>query len=185
MREHIFAMIEVAPGTKILGESLVQRRLHSVVSLASEAKLNPRTLRNVLAARGLIPAEDNAAGHHVFEAAAGERVAASIARSTKIASLPAAMNCTQPQAGQLVDEGMLDPIADGRRYAVGRTRKAIDNRDIERFLSALHASAQSVDMAADGMVTIAKAAEKAKLSCIEIVHLVLGGLPWGAIECVV
>ncbi|SFR18861.1 TniQ family protein [Poseidonocella sedimentorum] len=175
MREHIFATIEVAAGTSILGERLPRRRLHSVESLASEAKLDPRTLRNVLAARGLVPIDGKVTGYHVFDADEGDRVAASIQRSTNVISLPKALNCTRPQAGQLVDEGMLDPIADGRKRVAGRTRKAIDNRDIERFLLALRASTRPTDKAVEGMVPISKAAEKARLSCMEIVHLVLGG----------
>ena len=175
MREHIFAEMEIAAGETILGETLGERRLHSVDSLASETRLDPRTLRHVLAAQGLVPIEKEGTGYHVFDAAAGRQVASSIHRSTKMKSLPKVLNCTRPQAGQLVEEGMLDPIVDGRSQAAGRTRKAIGNQDIERFLTALHSSAMPVGTASTCMVTISKAAEKAKLSCIEIVHLVLGG----------
>ena len=175
MREHIFAEMEIAAGEPILGETLGERRLHSVDSLASETRLDPRTLRHVLAAQGLVPIEKDGTGYHVFDAAAGRQVASSIHRSTKMKSLPEVLNCTRPQAGQLVEEGMLDPIADGRSQAAGRTRKAIGNQDIERFLTALHNSAMPVGTASMCMVPISKAAEKAKLSCIEIVHLVLGG----------
>ena len=90
-------------------------------------------------------------------------------------SLPKVLNCTRPQAGQLVDEGMLDPIADGRLQAPGRTRKAIANQDIDRFLTTLRNFARPMDKAPEQMVPISKASEKAKLPCIEIVHLVLGG----------
>ncbi|WPY96814.1 TniQ family protein (plasmid) [Limimaricola variabilis] len=175
MREHIFAEMEIAAGTTILGETLKERRLHSVESLKAETGLNPRTLRNVLAAHGLVPAAKNGAPYCVFDAAAGRRVASSIQRSTKMKSLPTALNCSRPQAGQLVDEGMLDPIADGRFQAPGRTRKAIANQDIDRFLTALRSSARPMDKAPEQMVPISKASEKAKLTCIEIVHLVLGG----------
>jgi hypothetical protein len=102
-------------------------------------------------------------------------VATSIQRSTKIKSLPAALNCTRSQAGQLVDEGVLDPIVDGLRQSAGRTRKAIRNQDIEWFLSALRSTALTVVKIPDGMIPIAKASEKVKLSSVEIVHLVLGG----------
>ncbi|MCZ4368836.1 TniQ family protein [Sulfitobacter dubius] len=175
MREHIFAEMEISAGVSILGEKLSERRLHSVESLASESRLDPRTLRNVLAAEGLVPVEKNGVGYHVFDAVAGRKVASSIQRSTKMKSLPKVLNCTRPQAGQLVDEGMLDPIVDGRRQAAGRTRKAIDDQDIAKFLTALRICERPVDKAPEQLVSISKAAEKAKLSCIEIVHLVLGG----------
>lgn len=175
MREHIFAEIEIGAGVKILGEKLGERRLHSVESLASETRLDPRTLRNVLAAQGLLPVGKNGAGYQVFDAAAGRKVASSIQRSTTMKSLPKVLNCTRPQAGQLIDEGMLDPIVAGRRQAAGRTRKAIDDRAIAKFLIALNDCARPVSKAPEQLVSISKAAEKAKLSCIEIVHLVLGG----------
>lgn len=175
MREHIFATLEVAEGKPILGEALPKRRLHSVESLASEANLDPRTLRNILAAKGIVPVQDKVIGHHVFDADAGRQIAALVKRSTTIKSLPEALNCTRPQAGQLVDEGMLDPIADGRSEAAGRTRKAINDQDIARFIVALHGCARVVDEVPQGMVSIAKAAEKAKVTSIEVIHLVLGG----------
>jgi hypothetical protein len=46
------ATTELAPGEFVLGEALEHRRLHSVESLAGESSLDPRTLRNLLAARG-------------------------------------------------------------------------------------------------------------------------------------
>ena len=175
VREHIFAEIAVGAGVTVLGEKLGERRLHSVETLASEKGLNARTLRNILASHGLVPPVSSGVGYCVFDAAMGRKIAESVQKSTKLESLPKVLNCTRPQAGQLVDEGLLDPIVDGRLEAVGRTRKSIGNQDIERFLSALRDSAQPTDRRSGHMVTISKAAEKAKLSCIEIVHLVLGG----------
>lgn len=175
MREHIFATMEVAPGEAILGGTLAERRLHSVESLATESGLNSRTLRNVLAASGLIPVEDKVSDHHVFDAEAGRKVAASVRRLTHVISLPRALNCTRPQADQLLDERLLAPISDRPGTAVGRTWKAVDKTEIGRFLDALHARAYPVEVVPPGLVTIAKAAEKAKAPSVEIVHLVLCG----------
>ncbi len=184
LREHIFENIALPAGAKILGEVLPERRLHSVASLASETGIHPQTLRNVLAAKGLVPVEDKVSGHHVFDASAGREVSLAVHRSTKPNSLPKALNCTRPQAIQLVDEGLLDPIADGRREAAGRTRKAIYDRDIARFLERLHARARVVGEVPVGMVSIAKAAEKVKMTCIEVLHLVLGGFAQNVIRLV-
>lgn len=51
----------------------------------------------------------------------------------------------------------------------------MDEREVARFLVDLHACALPVDLVPSGLVPIAKAAEKAKASSVEIVHLVLGG----------
>ncbi|MGB3627603.1 MAG: hypothetical protein WA989_17370 [Henriciella sp.] len=130
----------------------------------------------------MVPVEDKVSGHHGFDAAAGRDVSLAVHRSIKPKSLPKVLNCTRPQAVQLGDEGLLDPIVDGPRDAVGRTRKAIYDRDIARFLERLHARARVVGEAPVGMVSIAKAAEKAKMTCIEILHLVLGGFAQKAIR---
>ena len=174
-QEHIVETMDVRVGQSILGTTLTERRLHSVQSLATEADLDPRTLRNVLAARGLIPVEQAISGHHVFDAEAGRKVAASVNRLTPITKLDEALGCARPLADQLVDERILLPIFDGPSTASGRTWKGVDSQKIERFLASLVADARSVDAAPIGMVPIAKAAEKAKLLCVEIVHLILGG----------
>lgn len=154
---------------------LDKRRLHSVQSLASEAGLDPRTLRNVLAARGLIPVEEKITGHHVFDADEGREIAGSVLRLTHVSALGKALGCTRPLADQLVDERVLCAISDGSSAAAGRTWKRVDNREIKRFLEALRAAARPVDIEPKGMVSIAKAAEKAKLLSVEIVQLILRG----------
>ncbi|MGX9856382.1 TniQ family protein [Limimaricola variabilis] len=176
MREHIFETMEVAAGELILGEALPERRLHSVETLASESRLDSRTLRNVLAANGIIPAERKGSTSHVFDAERGRKIAGSVQRLTHVISLGKALNCTRPQADQLLDERLLLPISNGLTAAAGRTRKAVDNEEIARFLSALLGAAKEVELLGSEMVPISKAAEKAKVSSVEIVHLILAGL---------
>lgn len=175
MREHIFETMEIASGEIVLGEKLSERRLHSVESLAAESNLDPRTIRSVLAASGLVPVEEKVSGIHVFDAETGRKVAASVQRKTHVISLGQVLGCTRPQADQLLDEQLILQISDGAGAAMGRTRKAVDNREITKFLSALYADARPVDSAPAGMVPISKAAEKAKCPSFEIVHLILGG----------
>lgn len=175
LRDHILDTMDVAAGQAVLGCVLDERRLHSVQSLACETGLDPRTLRNVLAARGLIPVEQKITGHHVFDAEKGREVAGSVLRLTHVSALGKALGCTRPLADQLLDERLLRAISDGWNSTAGRTWKGVDNREIERFLEALCGAARPVDVVPTGMVPIAKAAEKAKLLSVEIVHLILGG----------
>ncbi len=175
LREHILDTTDVAADQTVLGVTLTERRLHSVQSLAREAGLDNRTLRNVLAARGLIPVEEKVSAHHVFDAKAGREVAASITRLTSVIKLGDALGCARPLADQLLDERLLLPISNRPSFAAGRQWKGVDNREIDRFLAALQADVRLVDAVPTGMVPIAKAAEKAKLLGVEIVHLILGG----------
>ena len=172
VREHIFQTVAVAPGERVLGECLQERRLHSVASLAAETGLHPKTLGHVLMAKRLISAEDPAT---VFDAKAGSEVAAAVRRLVNVMSVPKALNCSRPQASALIDERILLPIATGEAGTPGRTQKAVDERSIREFLGALKAEARSVDELPTGMVSICKAAEKVKAPCVDIVHLILGG----------
>ena len=176
LREHIFATMDVDAGEAILGATLERRRLHSVESLARESDLHPRTLRNVLVARGLV-VDDGAGGRYqVFDAEAGRKIAAQVRRSVNVISLPRALNCTRPQANQILDERLLAPIFDGAYVSPGRTQKSVDVEDIEALLSALAEQARPVDTLPPRFVPIAKAAEHARTTSGEILQLLLGGL---------
>lgn len=179
VREHIFQTVAVAPGDRVLGESLPERRLHSVASLATEAGLHPKTLGYVLMARGPVSADDPAA---VFDAEAGREVAASVQRLVNVISVPTVLNSSRPQASGLIDERILPQIATGEAGTPGRTQKAVDERSITEFLAALKASARLVVDVPSGLVPISKAAEKVKAPCVDIVHLVLGGFLSSVVE---
>jgi len=172
VREHIFETVAIEPGRMVLGGRLDQRRLHTVGSLAEEFNLDARTLRHVLAAKGLITLDDPTG---TLDAAMGREVAASITRMVHVISLPEALNCGRPQATALIDERILPVIATGQAGAPGRTQKAIDQASIDGFLAELTADAVVVSEVPVGMVPIAKAAEKAKLLAVEVVQLLLGG----------
>lgn len=172
VREHMFDTVEMARGAVLLGERLPERRLHSVASLARESGHHPKTLRHLLIARGLISRHEK---HAVFDAAAGREVAASARNLVHIISVPKALNCSRPQAAGLLDERILMPIAVGEAGTPGYTQKAVDAENIDGFLSALAHSACTVDAIPLGMVPISKAAEKAKMPGVDILHLVLGG----------
>lgn len=172
VREHMFDTIELPSGARILGGTLPQRKLHSAASLARETGLYPPTLRNVLVLRGLIPCEG---AHHVFDANAGREVAASVCEMIHVNTVHRVLNCSRYQARGLIDEQLLMPIAVGEAGAPGRTQKAVTSSSVRAFLAAIEGAARPVDAVPPGCVPLAKAAEKAKTSRVDIVHLVLGG----------
>ncbi|MBN2906706.1 MAG: TniQ family protein [Rhodobacteraceae bacterium] len=182
LREHIFDTMEFAEGETVLGAKLDRRRLHSVASLAKESNQDTRTLRHMLIARGLVSDDPDAGPYHVFDAEVGRAVAASISRIVHVIALPKALNCTRPQASQLLDERILTPLADGVVAAPGRIKKAVDERQIDVFLKDLSQAASTVEEVPIGMVPIAKAAEKASSPSVEILHLILGGFLQNAVR---
>ncbi|SIO39403.1 TniQ protein [Rhodovulum sp. ES.010] len=175
LRDHVFDSFELPDGAQVLGGTLECRRFHSVASLARECGQDTRTLRHVLIAHGLVPDDPEAGPHQIFDAEMGRTVAASITRIVHVISLPKALNCTRPQAAQLLDERVLAPLLDGAAPGPGRLGKAIDARDVSAFLEKLRSAARPVDQVPEGLVPIAKAAEKVSAPSVEILHLVLGG----------
>jgi hypothetical protein len=172
-RAFIFDHFGLAAGRKVFGVVLPERRLHTAASLAREAGLDVRTLRSVLIAKRLVPADDEKA-QVAFDADAGRKIAGSITRLVTGKGLPKALACTRPQADQLVDEGLLNPIVDEFLEGHGRVQKAFDADQIASFLEKLHNATRSVPVIADDLVPVSKAAERAKISSGEIVHLILG-----------
>lgn len=175
MREHVFETMEIGAGDVILGKVLPERRLHRVQSLASESGLHPKTLRNILAAGGLIPTEAKISGYHVFGAEAGRNLAASVPRAINVSKLGEALGCTRPVVDQVLDERLLLPLVGGPNDSAGRIWKSVGENAVARLLADLHAPARPVETVPSGMVTISKAAEKAKVLSVEIMHLILGG----------
>lgn len=175
LRDQIVETMEFAGGTGILGEILPERRLHTCATLAREMRLDPRTLRNVLLAKGLIPADAKPGANNVFDAARGREVARSVRRLVEITGLPKRLGCTRPLAEGLVDERILAPIAENASDAPGRQKKAIDERDVEDLLVRLETAAEPVEVVPADMVDLATVAMRAKVPAYEIVHLILAG----------
>ncbi len=147
--------------------------MHTVASLASEQKLDPRTLRKLLIARGLVPSDDQV--HHAFDAQAGRTVAAQMQRMVTVIALPKALGCSRPLADQLMDDRLLTPLAGDRPDASGRTRKAVAHDEIDGVLARVAQAAPLVATAPADFVPIAKAAEKAKCRGVDALHLLFGG----------
>lgn len=178
--EVIFERFALEAGTEVLGKTLSERRLHTVASLASEQGLDPRTLRKLLIARGLVPFDEQV--HHAFDAQAGRTVAAQMQRMVTVISLPKALGRSRPLADQLMDDRLLTPLAGDRPDASGRTRKAVALDEIDGVLARVAQAAPRVTAAPAEFVPIAKAAEKAKCRGVDVLHLLFAGHLCGAVR---
>ncbi|WP_370304037.1 hypothetical protein, partial [Pseudooceanicola sp.] len=173
LREVITENIAMPAGTKVLGVKLSERRLHTVSSLATEQGLDTRTLRDVLVAAGLILKK--APAHYPIPVQKGREVASRVKRIVHVSSLPDALVCARPLVDQLFADRMLSPIYYGRPGTKGRTQKAVDRNEIAMLVGKLHAKAVELGVETDGLVAVSKAAEKAKLPAITVLHMILGG----------
>lgn len=92
-----------------------------------------------------------------------------------VISLPDFMNCARPLVDQLFSDRLLTPIYSGSPGVKGRTQKSVDQEEIAMLVGKLQAKAVLNDQPSAGMVPISKAAEKAKVPAVTVVHLILGG----------
>jgi len=173
LRDVIIERIALPAGHKVLGKKLAERRLHTVASLAKEQSLNSVTLRSVLVAAGVVP--ETARSHFPIPVDQGREVAGRVKRMVHVITLPEFMNCTRPLVDHLFADRLLTPIYYGRPGIKGRTQKSVDQVEIAMLVGKLHAKAALIDVLPAGVVSISKAAEKAKVPAVTVVHLILGG----------
>lgn len=173
LREVIIERIALPAGSKMLGTELAVRQLHTVASLAEEQGLDTRTLRSLLVAARVVP--DDARAHFSFPIEKGREVAQRMKRIVHVISVPEELNCKRPLVDDLFADRMLTPIYYGNPGACGRTQKAVVREEIAGLLGRLHGKAAKVDRTNSKMVPVSKAAEKAKVPTITVVHMILGG----------
>lgn len=173
LREIIIENIALPGGSSVLGTELVERQLHTVASLAQEQKLDSRTLRGVLVAARVLP--DNARAHFAFPVEKGREVAQRMMRVVHVISLPEELNCKRPLVDSLFADRLLTPIYYGSPGTRGRTQKAVDREEAGMLVARLHAKAVEVKICRGDLVPVSKAAEKAKVPTVIVVHLILGG----------
>jgi hypothetical protein len=173
LRDIIIENIALPAGRKVLGKKLAERQLHTVASLAKEQSLNSKTLRSVLVAAGVIP--DAARAHFPIPVDLGRKVAGRVKRTVNVTSLPDFMNCSRPLVDQLFSDRLLTPIYTGSPGIKGRTQKTVDEEEIAMLVGKLHVKAVLIKVPPAAVVSISKAAEKAKVPAITVLHLILGG----------
>jgi len=147
--------------------------LHTAASLAKETNHDPRRLRNILTGEGVIP--HDAAAHYPMPVEVGRALAARVSRIVKMTELTTMLGCTRPLAEQICDERLLTPVHYGRPGINGKLQKGVDSHEVDALIAVLTSNA-GAPSEAEGLVTIAKASEKAKIPAVSVVQLICAGL---------
>jgi hypothetical protein len=172
-REFIWDNIAMPAGSKVFGHVLPERRLHTVASLANETGHDSRRLRNILAGEGVIP--HDAAAHYPIPVEVGRNLAARVSRIVKMTELAAVLGCTRPLVVQLCHERLLTPVYYGEPGIKGKLQNGVDSHEVAALLAVLSSNSEA-SSDTGGLVTIAKASEKAKIPAVCVVQLVCAGL---------
>lgn len=133
LREHILNHDAYAPGERLLGEPVTERRLHSVISLAVTLKASRRRMSRLLQKLGLVPdgATDGESGRLVFPVEEVEQLIKDYETAVPLAQVPEYIGGTQSQTLALYRAGVLPPVipadAPGAVRRVMFARRVLDD----------------------------------------------------------
>lgn len=166
----------VASGDVLFGQPVTARRVHSVRPLRKSLGLDVQRLRKVLASAGIIAGDMLAHDDNrcVFDAAAGEAVAQTLADSLTLKGLAAALHVTLPRAHAIVVAGLIRPwLAPDPGQGLGAF--AFARCDVDAFVSALLDGAEPVTEAAGGYITVDAAIRVAGMPAATLLGAILDG----------
>ncbi|WP_282603997.1 TniQ family protein [Paracoccus sp. PARArs4] len=130
LRNHILNHDAYAPGERLLGKPVTERRLHSVISLSTTLKVNRRRMSRLLQKLGLVPpgATDGETGRLVFPVEEVEQLIRDYETAVPLAHLSDYIGCSHSQALSLYRAGILSPLIPAN--APGAVRRIIFARRI-------------------------------------------------------
>lgn len=138
LREHVLETLAIDPDEILLGERVMERRLHSVQSLAEQTGLHRKRLRKILVQAGLASEDawDKAGCRLVFPARVAEDFCRDLPDAVSLHELPEVLVCSRSQAESLYRVGVLKPVVD-RDLGQGIRKLAFAQREIRGFLGFL------------------------------------------------
>ena len=137
-REHILETMPIGAGTNLFGEPVLQRRRHSVASLSQKFGMHPRTVQNSLMIADLLPKDYDAKRDvGAISVACAEDLLKRMRRSIPISVVPEYLRCKRPQVTQLIEAGILKPIA-GRRDGRRSIAQGVDASDLDNLAAIIH-----------------------------------------------
>lgn len=161
----------LGPGDELLGEPVHERRLHSVTTAAQETGVDPRRLRKLLTASGLL-AEDCALPDSwaVFGAAEAEPVLRNLTVLVPAKEFRDIIGATRSQFDLLVADGVLKPVLE-----TSDTKSVWDPRTGAAFLTALLRGAVQLRQPQHSWEHISKSAQRLKIGPGLIIQAIMDG----------
>jgi hypothetical protein len=153
----------------LLGEPVVERRLHSVLTAACETGVDQRRLRKVLESEGFL-AGDRPNKWAVFDAVAAEPLLASIVTYLPATGFAELLGMSRSHFEHLVADVCLKPSLND-----SETKNIWDPRIGRDFLDSLLAGAEPLRQAQHGWEHISKSAQRLKLPLGDLVKAIQQG----------
>ena len=171
LRDHMASSWPLGPGDELLGEPVHERRLHSVYTAAQETGVDPRRLRKLLTASGLLaedcPLPDSWA---VFGAAEAAPVLRDLTVLVPAKEFRDIIGATRSQFDLLVADGVLKPALE-----TSETKSVWDPRTGAAFLNGLLRGAVQLRQPQHSWEHISKSAQRLKIGPGLIIQAIMDG----------
>ncbi|MFG6571639.1 TniQ family protein [Sulfitobacter sp. 1A13353] len=158
LRSHMLETWPLGVGDELLGEPIVERRLHSVRSAAKATGIDQRRLRKILAAENIIPEEGLPDAWQVFDAKRADTVLKAATTLITAKEFAEGINASRSQFDLLVAGGVLAPRLPSVHDA--GTKTIWDPVDGVRFLDSVFIGASPLRQAQHGWEHISKSAAR-------------------------
>ncbi len=171
LRDHMAASWPLGPGDELMGEPVHERRLHSVTTAAQETGVDPRRLRKLLVAAGLLAEDDNLPDSWaVFDAAEAAPILDDLTVLVPAKEFRDILGATRSQFDLLVADGVLAPALE-----TSGTKSVWDPRAGAEFLAGLLRGAVQLRQPQHSWEHISKSAQRLKIRPGVIVRAIMDG----------
>ena len=169
MRDHVLETWALGPGDELMGEPVLSRRKHSVLSAAHDVGMDARLMRKLLADAGIIGTESDDRWD-VFDADLAAPFLNSLNRHVSALDLQNELSLSRSQFELLRKDGYLPPTLSSTDH-----KPLWDIAQARSFLSGLLRGAETVQQARVQWVDLAKASQRLKIRPGQIIALISEG----------
>jgi len=161
----------LGPGDELLGEPVHERRLHSVTTAAQETGVDPRRLRRLLVAAGLLAADcELPDSWAVFDTAEAEPILRDLTVLVPAKEFRDIIGATRSQFDLLVADGVLVPTLE-----TSETKSVWDPRNGTALLAGLLRGAVQLRQPQHSWEHVSKSAQRLKIGPGIIIQAIMDG----------
>nr|WP_298690125.1 TniQ family protein [uncultured Dongia sp.] len=174
IRDHCSRNMPLSADARVFGKADGRRHVHTLRSIAKDAKMHPKRLKKVLLARGHI-AQDSAGvpdgdliipDHDVMPIIMAAKNAMSVAQAAIYLNVP------RRQVDFFIEYGLLDPLVRPGPAKLGAF--GILTTDMDRLLARLDAGCEEIDAVQRNQVSVEGASRRTHAATYQVIQMILG-----------
>lgn len=169
LHDHMMEIWPLGPGDEVLGQPVMERRLHSVRTAAQATGVDQRRLRKMLAVAGIVPEPEAGLpdSWEVFEASKAKGILDDLTTLVPAKTFAVLIGASRSQFDLLVRDGLLIPALES-----GDVEAVWNPADAVAFLDGLFTRAVPISAAQHGREHLSKSAQRLKIGPGEIIKTI-------------